>query len=208
MFAKGFTPFEIPELEPLRVDELSLDHRGRDGFNLKMDYKNIVIDGLTKQKVVKAALNFEPYFRIRSEFYIDKLDFTADYKANGQILLFPIQGNGKGNISMQQMTTFNDLKGELVKNPKDGQVYVNILEYRIKMKPRKVYFNFEDLFKGDKKIGDTLNKFFNENWELLFNRLSPEYSKFFGSEFKKLTNKVFNSIPASKLFTNFTKPEP
>lgn len=206
VFQKGFSPLNLPTIEPLKVDELSLDHSGgRDGFNLKMDYKNVLIDGLTRTKVVRAALSFEPYFRIRSEFYYDKLDFTADYKASGQLLLFPIQGNGKGNISMQQMTSFNDIKGELVTNPEDGRIYANIIDYRIKLKPKRVYFNFENLFKGDKTIAETMGKFFNDNWELLFSSLSPEYSKLFGNEFKKLANKVFNNIPLNELILNSNK---
>jgi Haemolymph juvenile hormone binding protein (JHBP) len=83
---------------------------------------------------------------------------------NGQILVLPIRGEGFANVSMNELTTRHELKGDYFTG-KDNNTYINITEYKIKFKPKWVIYRFDNLFNGDKLLGQTMNKFMNDNWE-------------------------------------------
>lgn len=111
-----------------------------------------------------------------------------------------LAGEGQANISMHELTSIHELKGEYFAKPEDGETYINVTDYRIKFKPKRVTFQFENLFQGDKVLGQTMNQFMNENWKAVFNGLAPDYEKFFGAKFKDVANNVFNNVPMKMIF--------
>lgn len=183
------------------VDNVIIDHGGSSNsrFNLKSSFKDVIITGLTTSRVTKLMTDFEK-FRMKSEIFTERLDLTGNYELDGQIIFLPITGEGHANISMHQMTSQHDMRGEYFVNPEDGETYVNITNYRIKFKPKYVTFDFENLFNGDKVLGDTMNQFMNQNWKAVFNGLIPEYAKFFGSKFISVANNVFQKVPLKNIF--------
>lgn len=200
MSFKGIPSLNIPPIEPLIVDNVVIDHGGSNSrFNLKSSFKNLVISGLTTSNLTKVAANFDK-FRIKSESYTERLDLTGNYEMNGQIIFLPITGEGFANISMHQMISVHDVKGDYYVKPEDGETYVNITDYKIKFKPKYVTFAFGNLFNGDKVLGDTMNQFMNQNWKAVFNGLIPEYAKFFGSKFSSIANNVFQNVPIKNIF--------
>lgn len=182
------------------MDNVVIDHgRSNSNFNLRSSFKNLIISGLTTSKLTNVAIKFDK-FRMKSEIYTERLDLSGNYEMNGKIILLPITGNGRANISMHQMTSVHDVQGEYFVKPEDGETYVNITDYKIKFVPSFVTFNFENLFNGDKVLADTMNLFINQNWQIVFDGFIPEYAKFFGSEFKNVANKVFQHVPMNNLF--------
>lgn len=139
-------------------------------------------------------------FKLKSEVYTDRLDFAGNYKMTGQILYLPISGEGRANISMQGVTSRHEVTGDYFTKPEDGQTYINITDYKIRFKPKRVMYKFDNLFNGDKVLGDNMVRFMNQNWKLLFQSTIPDYEKFFGEKFKALANKVFQSVPMKSIF--------
>ena len=45
-----------------------------------------------------------------------------------------------------------------------------------------------------------MNKFLNENADLLFKELKGPYEETFGIVFKKLANDIFSRVPMNKIF--------
>lgn len=58
----------------------------------------------------------------------------------------------------------------------------------------------DNLFNGDKLLGDTTNQFLNENWRVLFNELQPAMLRAIGVMNLAVAKPVFDNIPYSKLF--------
>lgn len=139
-------------------------------------------------------------FKMKSKIYSDRLDFVGNYVMDGQIIQFPITGAGRANISMHQVSTTHEVFGDYFTKPEDGETYINVTDYKIKFEPKFVTFKFENLFNGDKILGETMNQFMNENWKAVFNGLVPEYARFFGAKFKDLSNNVFQKVPMKKIF--------
>jgi Haemolymph juvenile hormone binding protein (JHBP) len=166
----------MPPLDPMEIDKVVVEQDGgTSAFNLKSTFRDAQIIGLAPSKILRSALRFNKKFALRSDSYTDRLDFVGQYTMNGQILVLPIRGVGFANVSMQQLTTRHDINGEYFTG-EDGNKYLNVTQYIIKFKPKKVTFRFDNLFNGDKLLGDTMNKFMNDNWDPVFSGMIPGMS--------------------------------
>lgn len=62
------------------------------------------------------------------------------------------------------------------------------------------YINLENLFNGNKLLGDGMNKFLNENWSELWKELQPAFIETFGRVGLDVANTVFQRNTYKKLF--------
>lgn len=60
----------------------------------------------------------------------------------------------------------------------------------------------DNLYNGDKVLGDSTNLFLNENWQEIFNELKRSIFDAFGLIVANLMNQVFRKIPYNELFSN------
>lgn len=68
--------------------------------------------------------------------------------------------------------------------------------------PQLLTMNIENLFNGDKALGDNMNQVLNENWKDLYQEIRPQFSKAFGGIIRKIFNQVFATYPYEKFFTS------
>lgn len=121
----------------------------------------------------------------------------GDYEMSGRILLLPITGNGRANITLVNSKIEHRLIGEPFE--KDGVKYMRLKEYRVTFDPQRVYMHFENLF-NDATLSQTMNRFLNDNWETVFNELKTGYSKSFGKIFREISNRIFEKVPMDTMF--------
>lgn len=74
------------------------------------------------------------------------------------------------------------------------------INFEVEAKPKRVLFNLENLFNGDKALGDTMNGFLNENWKLLYDELRHDIQQGLAENFQELVAKIFDKYPYSKYF--------
>lgn len=60
----------------------------------------------------------------------------------------------------------------------------------------------DNLYKGDKVLGDSTNLFLNENWEEIFNEIKRSIFEAFGLIMQNIINVIFRKLPYNELFTN------
>lgn len=60
----------------------------------------------------------------------------------------------------------------------------------------------DNLYNGDKLLGDSTNLFLNENWEEIYNELKRSIFDAFGLIIQNVMNQVFRKIPYNELFSN------
>lgn len=193
----GLPDFGIPSIDPLAINSLTIQQGKNSPINLKQDFKNIHLSGISETRLTKYNPDLNNYI-LRCDGLTPRVDFVGDYTMDGRILLLPITGKGKANITMVGLKTVHELIGEPIK--KKGEVYIRFKEYHIKLLPKRVYLHFENLFNGDKVLGENMNRFMNENWELIFNELKGGYEDTFSYVFKDVTNKIFTKVPMNKIF--------
>ncbi|XP_047522660.1 protein takeout [Pieris napi] len=193
---KGVSELAVPPLEPLAVSGMNIE-AGAGPVVIAQNYKNIQLHGLTDTVVTNYKADLKHY-RLRTESLTPKMEFVADYVMKGRILVLPIQGKGMANVTMVNLVVKHDLIGEPIE--RDGETYMRIRDYRVKFIPKKVHFQFTNLFNGDKRLGDRMNLFLNENSDLVFNELKEAYEKSLSSVFQDVANKIFNAVPMNKIF--------
>lgn len=196
LLKNGNEEFGIPPLEPLEVKSLVVD-AGTPPINLKQTLKDVKItDLISTSRVTKYRTDLDKYLII-CDSKTDRMQILSDYTMSGRILLLPITGSGKANITLVNTKIEHRLIGEPYE--KDGVRYMKLKEYKIEFHPKRVYMNFENLF-NDKTLSETMNRFLNENWETVFSELKIGYQKNMGKIFRELSNKIFTKVPFDRIF--------
>lgn len=65
---------------------------------------------------------------------------------------------------------------------------------------QKVTYKFENLFNGDKRLGDEMNKFMNDNWEDVTKDLNPSFEDTVNNIVTGILQNLFNKIPYDNMF--------
>lgn len=201
MQSTGIPELGVPSIDPLHISALTIQQGRNSPISLTQDFKNIMLTGISETKLVTYKPNLDRYI-LRTEGITPRVNLAGDYTMTGRILLLPIVGHGKANITMVNLKTVHELIGEPIK--KNGQVYIRFKEYNIKLIPARVYLNFENLFNGDRLLGNQMNRFMNDNWELIFNELKGGYEETLSYVFKEVTNKLFTKVPMDTIFPKTT----
>ncbi|XP_053616904.1 protein takeout isoform X1 [Plodia interpunctella] len=193
---EGIPSLGVPPMEPLHVAGINISS-GAGPVVISQNYRNIKLHGLTDSLLTTYKADLKRY-RLRTDSITPKMEFIGDYVMKGRILVLPIQGKGIANITMVNLVVKHDLIFEPV--TRDGQIYMHMKDYRVKFIPERVILHFSNLFNGDKRLGDQMNLFLNENSELVFNELKESYEKSLSSVFQDVTNKIFDKVPMNKIF--------
>ncbi|XP_058973992.1 protein takeout isoform X1 [Musca domestica] len=192
----GNKEFEVPALEPLHVKSLVID-AGTAPINLRQTLKNVMVtDMISTSKIQRYRTDLDKYLIICDSF-TGRIQMLGDYEMSGRILLLPITGNGRANITLVNTKIEHRLIGEPFE--KDGVQYMRLKEYRVSFDPKRVYMHFENLF-NDATLSQTMNRFLNDNWETVFNELKVGYAKSFGRIFREISNRLFEKIPMDSIF--------
>ncbi|RZB39794.1 JHBP domain containing protein, partial [Asbolus verrucosus] len=111
------------------------------------------------------------------DFDFPEIKIQAEYDVNGKILLLPVYGKGPATINLEHVSgtvTFHFEEYE-----KKGKKFLKVAASELTLNPKLVRFNFENLFDGDKALGDNINKVLNENWEEVFKDIQTNYEEAF-----------------------------
>ncbi|XP_008557812.1 protein takeout [Microplitis demolitor] len=195
--ANGVPSLNVLPLEPLGIDNMSIGESGSIA-SFKQNYRNIKVYGLTKGlNVSNYEIDFDNLI-FKSDSFNPQIDFVANCKVDGRLLLFRIHGQGPCNITMLNLKTKNTYYGE--KFEKDNNIYMKLKRYDVKFKPDKVILNFERLFSQDSFLGNQINSILNSNSDVLFRELQSSYEDTFSKVFMKIGNDVFSRIPFDNVF--------
>ena len=82
----------------------------------------------------------------------------------------------------------------------NGKVHFILSKLDIKITVEKGKIIFENLFGGQKALGDTINKIINDNFDVFALDLIPLIEKSLGRIFKNTSNKIFKRFTKEQLF--------
>ncbi|XP_011306432.1 protein takeout-like [Fopius arisanus] len=194
--APGIKSLKLLPIDPLSVDKVTIGEGGG-AVRLKQSYKNIKLYGLSKGLEISDYKVDLPNLIFESNSFNPQVDFVADYEVEGKVLLLPVHGHGRSNITMLNLKTKNKFSGE--KYEKDGETYMRIKKYKVKFNPEKVLLNFENLFDGNEALSKQMNEFLNENADTIFKDLQSSYEETFGLVFTDMGNQIFSRVPFTKI---------
>ena len=123
---------------------------------------------------------------------IPKVEFKCQYELNGKVLLLPIKGEGDSNITFSKYfrifvilvlsfffvvnfhANYRSFYDEVVRNDK---TYFKTVKSELDSSAERWYFHFDNLFNGNKELGDNINLVMNDNWKEIADELQPEYNE-------------------------------
>ncbi|XP_014293289.1 protein takeout [Halyomorpha halys] len=192
-FKDGNKKMGVNPIEPFKFQRLLID-QGTGPVAIKLEFKNLNLHGVSNTKILDTKCDWK---EISFKANLDNLLIFGEYKINGKVLVLPIAGNGASNITMTNLDVTAKMK--LKEFQKGGKSYFKGETFEIIISPKRTFFQLENLFNGDKALGDNMNLFLNENHAQIVNELKPAVSKALSQAFLQVANQVFSKIPANEI---------
>ncbi|XP_018570252.1 protein takeout-like [Anoplophora glabripennis] len=192
----GLTELGLKRLDPMDIPELTIDE-GKGPVNVVQHFKDVELHGLTGSKVVSVNIDFDKN-EMYARFITPELRLQGQYSMEGQILLLPVVGSGPSNVTLINTEINHTVVAEPLE--KEGQSFWSFKNYTVTLRPERVIFKFDNLFDGDSKLGDEMNKVLNDNWDEVFTDVREGYEKSFGLIFQDRANSIFTQVALSDIF--------
>ena len=98
-----------------------------------------------------------------------------------------------GNLKANMTAHYEEKK-------KNGKTYIKVVSAPLKMIPGLIQFQHDNLFDGDKTLGDNINQVMNENWEALYEDIEESFNQVVIKIFTSLVNSVFSKLSIEEAF--------
>ncbi|XP_014241567.1 circadian clock-controlled protein-like [Cimex lectularius] len=194
---KGDPKYQVPTMDPLFIPELSITEDQSKSIAMNITLRNTEIRGLRNSNFVSSKYDAQ---RKHFEWVFDNLDLQlfSDYKISGKFLLLPIVGNGHTTITIKdvKLMVYIDYKTEK-RNDEDYAVIKNL---DIKYTTKRLTINLENLFNGNRELGNNINGLMNLNWRELNNSLGPGVTKAIAIYLKQVLDNILKTVPVKEIF--------
>ncbi|CAH2084026.1 unnamed protein product [Euphydryas editha] len=181
-FVNGFPESRVEKLDELFIDTIEINTDGVD-----QELQNVKISGLRNAKL--NDLSFDNTFNLVRLSFDANLTTNAEYTLDGVLFRQPIVGTGTTtyiikNIQMDMLIFYNIVENE------NGKHTLKIRRYRSGFTIKDgVEYQYNNLYKGDKKKSDIVHALLNKNWVTI--------TSVFGNKFyNKIFDKIFEALQA------------
>ncbi|CAG9856092.1 unnamed protein product [Phyllotreta striolata] len=196
--SKGIRALNVPSVDPLKITRIIIGE-GSTAVNLVQKYYNASITGLSKLKVKEAHFDLDKNILTFTSLH-PTLEQKAKYDINGKILVLPIFGKGDSVCVFYDVEIEHTVKlEEVVKNERK---YFRVTDYAGVLSVGKARFDFENLFNGDKALGEHILTVVNENWQVLFEDVKGGIETTFSKVFLAVAGQLIDKIPADEILPN------
>ncbi|CAH1127606.1 unnamed protein product [Ceutorhynchus assimilis] len=190
----GVKELNIPKLNPYYLDKVVADA----GPNLKITLTNIELQGVDTLKVTDMDVDFDKK-TVYIALHAERVMVIGTYDIDGKILVLPIRGNGPINVTIVDGQFKYRFSYKLEK--KAGEDYAVIQDNdSLELKITKSYFKLDNLFNGNKLMGDNVNKFLNENDQDIIKEIGATIKAVISSITRTTGGGVLSAIPFNELF--------
>ncbi|XP_068152474.1 protein takeout [Drosophila tropicalis] len=192
--AKGIKELNIPPLEPLYIGDLNI----LDGSaGLTVLAKKLSIKGASNFEITKLRASI-PNKRFDFELILPHLQGEGLYELNGNILALPIKGKGPFTGNFTNFVAYVKVTYD-VKNVNDIE-YLQVKDFVLKIRTGKGNLKLDNLFNGDKVLGDVINDTINQNFESFTNEVIAPIARALQEKFLVITTKILENFTYSELF--------
>uniref|UniRef100_A0A1B0CZX6 Uncharacterized protein n=1 Tax=Phlebotomus papatasi TaxID=29031 RepID=A0A1B0CZX6_PHLPP len=200
MVPNGHRGLHLLPIDPLHVNEIKITQEHESPVNINLVLSNTDIIGLRNVEVTKVK-GFEKdptNVLFEAEAALKQVALLGRYKIDGRVLILPIQGNGKSNLTLDNLTF--KIKFKTTQTYKNSKVYIQTKDFLFGFDTTRLHINFENLFNGDKALSDNMNLFLNENWKDILDELKPAINEAFSQIFNTIINTIFAKIAYSDIY--------
>lgn len=113
-------------------------------------------------------------------------------------MILPIQGQGKSDLVFDNANLVVKYKPTVMQ--KNGKNYIKTDTFKLDFDTTQLHIRLENLFNGDKALGDNMNLFLNENWRDILNELKPAITFAVEEVLKSIINRIFTKVSYDDIF--------
>ncbi|KAH8250173.1 hypothetical protein KR026_006875 [Drosophila bipectinata] len=192
--ANGIAELNLPPLEPLYIGDLNI----LDGSNgLTVQAKKLNIIGASNFEITRLRASMEKQ-RFDFELILPHLHGDGLYELNGNILALPLKGSGPFTGNFTNFIAYVRVQYD-IKNVNNLE-YLHLKEFALKIRTGKGSLKLENLFNGDKVLGDVINDTINQNFEVFTNEVIAPIARALEEKFRVITTKILENFTYSELF--------
>jgi len=166
------------------------------GLNLQV--RDCHIQGLRHTKFIAARTDLKKR-HIEWDFKIPGVQIQGKYNISGQVLILPILGSGNASITIDDLSITYKYDWELVKKG-NGKHYMNFTNSELLFENGRAHFKLDNLFNGDKLLGENMNYFLNQNWREVTKELGPALGEAIGEVFRLLLTNIADLVPYEYIY--------
>ncbi|KAJ8922054.1 hypothetical protein NQ315_008695 [Exocentrus adspersus] len=192
---KGDKEYNYPKLDPLNITEITLNT----GTQLSIKLKDIVLSGLNGIKIEDIRIDLKKQtFYMKSSFA--SLSIDGIYTVDGQILVVPVKGTGPFHLTCENMVVDYSFDYKLMKGP-DGKDYVDPdLAPKLTYTVQKINVQLENLFNGNKELGDRTNEFLNEHALEINNEFKDTFVEAINAVSTSVLKNIVQTVPYEEVY--------
>ncbi|XP_022909550.2 protein takeout-like [Onthophagus taurus] len=195
---KGDAKYKIIDLKPFKSPKIVLDS----GKHLK-----IVLTDVTVNNLDHLVLNEIKFDKSKPGLYfkgsIDDLSLEGLYNMTGQILVLPLNGEGNVEATLHEGEYVYEITMDVI--TKKNTDYYKIKSSKVDYVLKRGYFHFDNLFNGNKELGDRMNQFIDENWTVIADEIKPALAETIRSVVDSVFSGYFSTVPIKDIFSDYTK---
>ncbi|KAJ9577446.1 hypothetical protein L9F63_005947 [Diploptera punctata] len=193
----GDPKYRVPAIDPLFIKELVLNPSGsKSAFAVTL--RDVNVHGVKNVEINEVKADIEKK-TIAFDIFFPELQIDCTYNISGKVLLLPIQGQGPGKLLFTNVRAEYGYQWEEEKK-KDGKEYYRIVKSKLTENPEKMTVKFDNLFNGNKLLGDNMNLVINENWQEIHKDLGPPVADGIAQYMENVINNIYSLVPIENVF--------
>lgn len=191
---RGVPEYSIPSLEPLLLKELV----AAEGTGIRVTAKDVYVYGASDFTVTKIKFDLEN-LRFNLDVSLPNIFIQGLYNIDGKVLLLPIRGQGPMNGNFTNCKGAVKLQTQIRKSP-TGENFIEIVEFKMKISVGQGSLKLDNLFGGERVLGDVINSAINSNFDAFLKELQPLVEKALSEAFLEIGNTILDQFTFEQLF--------
>lgn len=100
----GYHELGLPVLDPLFIKKIDIE-QGNGPVVLNLNLYNAIIEGFSgvRFRTIEGLGKNVDKAKVEFKYYQPNFQLSGNYKASGKVLVFPVQGDGRANITLCEL---------------------------------------------------------------------------------------------------------
>ncbi|XP_020288990.1 protein takeout-like [Pseudomyrmex gracilis] len=190
----GVPEYNIPSLEPLKLKKLVVSPAN----GLRIHATDVNVYGASNFHISKVKVNLDT-MRFAVNVELPNISVEGKYDVDGKVLLLPIRGSGPMSGNFSNCIGACKISGERYFD-KNGVEKLRIKEFRLKVSVGKGSLKLDNLFDGERVLGDVINSAINNNFDLFTRELMPLVEMALSDAFQNIADNIVEQFTLAQLF--------
>lgn len=194
---KGVPSLGLYPIDPLRITALGID-QGTGPVSIKLNFRDLDISNIGTVKINEVYADLDNYNITLNVEFAKPITLDGNYDIKGKVIILPITGDGLSKIVLENLKA--KINVYLMPVVRNGHTYAEVKDVVLSFSTTKMRLKLDNLFKGDKALGNNMNTFLNENWREILGELQSNFESALAAAFSSVAQQFFSRVPYNQVF--------